>query len=79
MSRKKSARFLARLVRGQTYILGDKRFDAGKPVEVTAGERSHLEQFAVDHQTVPGRYGGDELENVVHQKFKFEEVENDQD
>ena len=49
----KSPRILARLIRGKSYFLRDKQFLAGKEVEVTADERRHLEEHAVEHKHYP--------------------------
>tara|TARA_Y100000031_G_scaffold140504_1_gene168257 strand:- start:269 stop:514 length:246 start_codon:yes stop_codon:yes gene_type:complete len=60
-------KFLATLVRGNCYYLGNKRFENGKPVEVTIEERDHLEENAVDRFNA----GGESFEKP---KFEFEEA-----
>lgn len=54
----------ATLSRGNIYILGDKIFEAGVAVEVTAEEKATLEADAVDYITV-------EDEEVARPKFTF--------
>lgn len=54
------------LVRGRVYYLGEKLFERGVPVSVTAEEEAHLKEYAVDEVTVE-----DEFEHQPRQKFKF--------
>lgn len=59
-----TAKLFATLVRGNVYILGEKIFETGVPVEVTAAEKATLEADAVDYLTV-------EEEEVARAKFTF--------
>jgi len=57
----------AKLIRGNTYYLGDKLFEAGKSVEITEKEHAILtdeELGAFDYITVEG-------EAQRHEKFEF--------
>jgi hypothetical protein len=63
-------RIFARLVRGKTYYLRDKLFTSEKEVEVSADERRHLEQHAVDIRFYPDR--GEDGEGETRRLAKFE-------
>jgi hypothetical protein len=41
----------AELVRGETYYLGNTRFERGKKVKVTQAQANALEEIAVDYIT----------------------------
>jgi hypothetical protein len=67
----KAGRIFARLVRGKSYFLRDKAFHAGKEVEVSADERRHLEQHALDRITYVGISDDGGNETRVLSKFDF--------
>ena len=67
-----SKSYEATLVRGETYYLGERRFDKGKPQIVTLVEKKKLEDRAVDRFT---SISGDQKEITEKPKFKFKEVE----
>lgn len=54
----------ATLVRGDSYFLGNTRFEPGKAIPVPAYIKEHLERVAVDMVDVEG-------EAEAKQKFKF--------
>jgi hypothetical protein len=56
----KSPRIFAKLIRGKTYYLRDKLFTPDKEVEITADERRHLKEHAVDVKHYPPRGNDDE-------------------
>lgn len=60
-------KFVATLVRGNCYYLGNTRFDKGVPTPVTLAQRDHLEENAIDRMDA----GGELFEKA---KFEFEEV-----
>lgn len=64
----------ATLVRGQTYYLGNKRFERGRPETVTAEEKAKLEANGVDRATV---IAGDEKSVSILPKFKFKALAKD--
>lgn len=66
-----SKMYEATLVRGETYYLGSKRFERGKPVLVTQEEKAKLNRNAIDRVTVQ-ESGGTSGED--RQKFVFKEV-----
>jgi len=66
-----SKMYEATLVRGETYYLGSKRFERGKPVLVTLEEKAKLNRNAIDRVTVQ-ESGGTSGED--RQKFVFKEV-----
>lgn len=61
----------ATLTRGNVYILGDKIFEAGVAVEVTAEEKAILVADAVDFITVEG-------EEIARPKFTFNDAAGDE-
>lgn len=61
--------YKATLVRGNTYYLGNQRFDKGKPVNVTTAQKEHLDEHAVDVLTLKSNEGA---EAVYKEKFEFE-------
>lgn len=61
-----AAALTATLVRGRVYFLGDKEFENGVAVSVTADEKAYLEKNAVDLVSIE-----DEGEHQSRQKFKF--------
>lgn len=63
----KTLPFLATLIRGNVYFLGNTRFDVGVPVAVTKAQRDRLEEDAVD---IVNAEGG---ETFTKPKFEFDE------
>jgi len=57
-------KIFATLVRGSIHIYAGKTFEQGKPVEVTAKEKAHMEVHAVDSMMAGG-------EEIAFPKFKF--------
>ncbi|CAO3460815.1 hypothetical protein [Azospirillum argentinense] len=68
-----ATKIYATLVHGNVYWLGEKRFEAGKRVEVTADEREHLKTHAIDSVTINA--GTTSARAEVRQKFEFETPE----
>lgn len=67
--------YIATLVYGNVYILKDKKFPVGVPVEVTQEEKDILERDAVelDDRIKGGRHAG----VITINKFEFTEVDDD--
>lgn len=59
----------ATLVHGLVYIVGGRRFEAGKTVQVDQSTKEHLEQYAVDKAIV-----GNSGRVISECKFKFTPV-----
>lgn len=66
-----SKQYKATLVRGESYMLGNKKFARGIPVTVSEEEKKKLQTNAVLRYTVQGADG---KEVDIKQQFKFEEI-----
>lgn len=66
-----SKKYKATLVRGETYVLGNKTWLRGQSHPIDANTKRHLEQSAVDRLTTTGPDG---KEVSLRQKFKFEVI-----
>ena len=75
MSQTSEPRVFATLVRGGSYTYLGVTYLKGEPRQVTQDIRRHLERYAVDLITIPGRDDDDETEFRVMQKFDFREEE----
>ena len=58
----------ATLIYGTTYYLGNKRFEAGKPVAITANEADMLRDKSVARTVIDG----DKRETLETKRFKIE-------
>lgn len=67
-----ATKIYATLVHGNVYWLGEKKFEAGKRVEVTADEQAHMQTHAIDSVTINA--GTSSARAEVRQKFEFETV-----
>ena len=64
----------AKLVRGEVYYLRDERFEKGMEKTISAEDKAHLEEHAVDSVTVGS---GEDATSETRQKFVFTEVSDE--